>query len=144
MLRRLVFNGFDIDCRILGTVLCWNGRSDCLLHRFDVRPYGDWGLSLPLHSGGKEQRDSVSKEHWTVESDSDHTEHWTLHGDCEHKDYWTLKCDSDQHVTQQAMLSVCALKVNVLWAAEICQNSLHSLPVVVRKGDVTRMYVAVI
>jgi hypothetical protein len=57
----------DIDCRILGTALCWNGRSDWLLHRFDVRLYGDRGRSLQLQSGGKVQSDSYRK----VQSDSD-------------------------------------------------------------------------
>ena len=75
--------------------------------------------------------DSEHKEHWTLRSDSDHTEHRTLQSDSDHKEHrilqsdsdhkehWTLLSDSDQHDTQQAMLSVCILKVSVLWTAEL-------------------------
>jgi hypothetical protein len=61
---------------ILGTALCWNGRSDWLLHRFNVRLYEDRGRSLPLQSGGKEQSDSYIKEQWTLQSNSDHKVQW--------------------------------------------------------------------
>ena len=60
----------NIHCRILSTALCWNGRSDWLLHRFGVRLYEDWGRSFVLQSGGKEQSDSDHKEHRTLHSDS--------------------------------------------------------------------------
>ena len=53
----------DIHCRILGRTLCSNGRSDWLLHRFDVRLYEDRRRSLALQSGGKEQSGSDRKEH---------------------------------------------------------------------------------
>ena len=33
----------DIHCRIVGTVLFWNG-SDWVLLRFDVRLYEDWDV----------------------------------------------------------------------------------------------------
>ena len=56
----------DIHCRILDRALCWNGRSDWLLHCFDVRLHGDWGRSLPLQNGGKEQSDSDNKQQWTL------------------------------------------------------------------------------
>jgi len=85
----------DIDCRILGTALCWNGRSDWLLHGFNVRLHDVWELSLPLQSSDEEQ----SKR--------------------DHKEYWTLHSDRDQHVTQQVMISLSVLKVSVLWAADL-------------------------
>jgi len=65
------------------------------MHHFGVRLYKDRGRSLPLQSGAKEQ------------SDSDRKEQWTLHS------------ERDQYVTQQAILSICVMKVTVLWAAEL-------------------------
>jgi hypothetical protein len=47
----------DINCRMLGTALCWNGRSDWLLHCFDVSLYDDWGLQ----DSGKKQTDIEHK-----------------------------------------------------------------------------------
>ena len=109
----------DIDCRILGTALCWNDRSDWLLHRFDVRLYGTRERALQLQSGGKEQSESDRK----VQSDSDHKEHWTLQSDSDHKEHWALNSYSDQHFTRHAMLPVRALKFSVLSAAELFEFS---------------------
>jgi hypothetical protein len=101
----------------------------CIL--FYVSLYEDWGRSLPLQSGGKVQSDSDHKEQWTLQKDSEHKEHrrlqsyidhkekWTLCSDIDHKENWTLHSNSDQLVTQQAMLSVCVLNVSVLWTAEL-------------------------
>jgi hypothetical protein len=80
----------DVHCRILGTALCWNGRSDWLMHRFDVRLYGDRGRALQLQSGSKVQSDSDRKE----QSDSDR------------KEQWTLQSDSDQRSTEHFTVTV--------------------------------------
>jgi len=67
----------DIHCRILGTALCWNGRSDRLLHRFDVRLYEVRGLHYHCRAAVR-GRYSDHKEHWTLQSDSDHKQLWTF------------------------------------------------------------------
>ena len=40
-----------------------------MLHRFDVGLYVEWGCSLPLQSGRKDQSDSDHKEHIKLQSE---------------------------------------------------------------------------
>jgi hypothetical protein len=65
-----------IECRMLGTALCWNGRSDCLLHRFDVRLYDDgdghYHCRVAVRSGVSDH-----KEHCRVTVTIRNTEHYT-------------------------------------------------------------------
>ena len=72
----------DIDCRILGTALCWNGRSDWLLHRFDVSCTGTGNRerSLAPHTGGKWQSESDprSSAHCIVTVTLRSTEHFRV------------------------------------------------------------------
>ena len=82
----------DIHCRILGTALCWNGRSDWLLYQFDVRLYMRTG-DIHYHCSGGKGRVTVtikgtehgrvtvtikSPEHWRVKVTIRSTEHFRV------------------------------------------------------------------